>query len=174
METSQDTVLHLAGRAQSPGAPAQKHLTWGWGQRERDCGGRGGRPCGSRVQGRAWPCPRLEASGGSARAGGPLPLRSPGRQGHTTSQPQVCPRGPPVPGPLPLTSLRRGLVCDSWRGPTPGGPTTPPSVGKDSREESAAGWGAGQRGRRGAAGPSPLAAAAPAPGSAAAPAAGWR
>lgn len=28
-ETSQDAILHLTG--QSPGAPAQKHLTWGRG-----------------------------------------------------------------------------------------------------------------------------------------------
>lgn len=30
-ETSQDAVLHLAGQLQSPGAPAQKYLTWGGG-----------------------------------------------------------------------------------------------------------------------------------------------
>lgn len=39
-ETSPDAVLHLAGQLPSPGAPAQKHLTWG--QEESEGGWTGG------------------------------------------------------------------------------------------------------------------------------------
>lgn len=193
-ETSQDAVLHLAGQLQSPGAPAQKYLTWGGGQH-------GGLEGGSQLPlsplhestgtkglslgGLEPQVPLLPGGGGWSLLEGQgspeglqcLPLLCSVKAGVTG----LLPRLPVHPAHIPLAS--HSPVSAEASSVTPGGayprgwPLAPHLQGKQPGRKVSGGRAQVGRARWGNPGPAPalpLAAAAPAPGSAAGPAAGWQ